>query len=171
LGDDVVGFPLVGGVVASDAATLGWYFSPGQTLPALFWVVVPSLVGWAFVRALWIPLVAAGRATRTATLTFARHLSGVYFYVYVMLIVGALLLPLLTLLAPADTATLRWCLWCFLFGESFFVPGLMWARLVGRDSSGWVFGRQRYAVLAAYVVLFVVIPIVGMAVENSRGVR
>jgi hypothetical protein len=86
-----------------------------------------------------------------------------------MVFVGALLLPVLMAFGAGRTATLRWCLWCFLFGESFFVPTVMWCRLVANDAQGVVFGRWRYAALGAYVLLFVIVPIVGMAVENSRG--
>lgn len=54
---------------------------------------------------------------------------------------------------------------CFLFGESFFVPGAMWLRLVVLDQSGRVFGARRYRVLAVYLLLTVVIPIIGMVGE------
>ena len=69
----------------------------------------------------------------------------------------------LTRVAPAETAFIRWCFWCVLFGESFFVPGVMWIRLVLADRSVEVFGRFRIALLAAYLALFVVVPIYGMA--------
>lgn len=163
-------FPLLGGAfpVGSPAtSTSGWYFAPGQTLMAALWVVVPSLAGWFFMRAVWIPLTAAS-GTRWPTLAFARNLSGTYLYVYIMITAGAVLLPLLILAGAERTSTFRWCLWCFLFGESFFVPGVMWTRLVVNDSAGAVFGPRRYWLLSAYVLLFVIIPIIGMALENSR---
>lgn len=161
-------FPLLGWSVAAPADSspdLGWYHAPGQSLSLALWVVAPSLAGWAFVRLIWIPMVAAGKPTRDAVLTFARHLGAVYFFVYLMVIVGAALMVPLVALAPRGTETFRWCLWCFLFGESFFVPAAMWLRMVIHDSSGHVFGRFRYAVLVLYMALFVAIPICGMVQE------
>ncbi len=161
-------FPLLGKSLAASVEVPpdpGWYYAPGQSVSLALWVVVPSLAGWVFVRLIWIPAVAAGQPARETTVAFARHLSGVYVYVYLMIVVGAALMPLLIILSPADTEMLRWCLWCFLFGESFFVPAAMWLRLVINDSSGQVFGRSRYAVLALYGTLFVVIPIGGMVQE------
>jgi hypothetical protein len=166
----VTEFPLLGGALAVESpgtSTSGWYFAPWQMLMATLWVVAPSLAGWFFVRALWIPLSAASD-THWPTLAFARNLSGTYFYVYLMITAGAVLLPLLILVGAERTSTVRWCLWCFLFGESFFVPAVMWSRLVFNDSDGAVFGRRRYWLLSAYVLLFVIIPIIGMALENSR---
>lgn len=157
-------FPLVGKSLplpAGGAPELGWYYLSGQSLSLVLWVVVPSLAGWAFVRLVWIP-AATGRATRAAALTFARHLGCVYLFVYLMIVVGTALMPLLIFLSPKGTETVRWFLWCFLFGESFFVPAAMWLRLVIHDSSGQAFGRFRYAALGLYLVLFVVIPIGGM---------
>ncbi len=161
-------FPLLGWsrpAPAGSATDLGWYYAPGQSLSLALWVVVPSLAGWVFVRLLWIPSVAAGKPTREATLATARHLAAVYLYVYLMIIVGAALLVPLVLLAPKGTETFRFCLWCFLFGESFFVPAVMWLRLVIRDSPGAVFGRYRYGLLALYMLSFVVIPLWGMIQE------
>ena len=169
-GRGLVDFPLLGGafpVQQSGTSTGGWYFAPGQMLAAVLWVVGPSLAGWFFVRALWVPLTTSTK-TPLAVLTFARHLSGTYLYVYLMIAAGALLLPALMLFGAETTSTLRWCLWCFLFCESFFVPAVMWSRLVLSDSTGVVFGRGRYWLLSVYVLLFVVIPIMGMASENSR---
>lgn len=170
VGEDDLCFPLLGKslVTPTDGAPgLGWYYLPGQSLSLALWVVVPSLAGWMFVRLIWLPAVASARTDprREATLTFARYLGDVYFYVYAMVVVGAAFMPLLILLSPKGTETLRWWLWCFLFGESFFVPAVMWLRLVINDSPGKVFGRFRYAALALYLVLFVVIPIGGMVQE------
>jgi hypothetical protein len=145
-------------------AAYRWPGLPRQLLPGALWVTVPPLAGWVFVRWAWIPAVTAGSAGRSAALAFARYLSGVYLYVYLMIAVGAALTLLLAVLAPARTQTLRYCVWLFLFGESFFVPAVMWLRLVGNDSSGRAFGRARPAVAAAYLVLFVVVPIIGMGV-------
>ena len=72
-------------------------------------------------------------------------------------------MPLLIIVSPAGTETFRVCLWCFLFGESFFVPAVLWMRLVVNDLSGRVFGRARHVLLALYLAIFVVLPIVGMA--------
>ncbi len=142
-----------------------WYYIPGQSLTLALWVVAPSLLGWVYVRMLWIPAVAANRPTREATVTFARYLGSVYLYVYLMILVGASLMPLFILFSPRGTETLRWWLWCFLFGESFFVPAVMWSRLVILDSSGRVFGKSRYAALGLYLLLFIVVPIGGMLAE------
>lgn len=183
-------FPLLGGTAWADGATeQGWYFSAGQMLGPTLWVVLPSLAGWLFVRGMWIPLahdrsgisppnlgeesgVKASDRTElrkpAAAVAFARHLGGTYLYVYAMIMGGTLLMALLMILGPLETATLRWCLWCFLFGESFFVPAVMWSRLVAADAAGEVFGRRRYAVLIVYALLFVIVPIMGMAVENAR---
>lgn len=173
-GDDLC-FPLLGrsmGVPAGAGEDVlhgpgdaRWYYIPGQSLNLALWVVAPSLLGWVFVRVIWIPTVAAKRPTRAATVTFARHLGAVYLYVYLMILAGVSLMPLLIFLSPRGTETLRWWLWCFLFGESFFVPAVMWSRLVIRDSFGQVFGRFRYAVLVLYLLLFIVVPIAGMLAE------
>lgn len=158
-------FPLLGRSVPvpeSGPPGPGWYYVPGQSLSLAFWVVGPTLLGWAFVRRIWIPVVAAGKATRAATLTFARHLGAVYLYVYLMVGGGVVLMLPLVQWAPRSTEALRWYFWCFLFGESFFVPAAMWLRLAIHDTSGQVFGRHSWAVLVLYVTLFVVVPIVGM---------
>jgi len=168
VGDEDLCFPLLGWsrpAPAGSAPGSGWYYAPGQSLSLALWVVVPSLTGWVFVRSLWIPLVAAGKPTREATLATGRHLAAVYLYVYVMIIVGAALMVPLVLLAPKGLEVFRWCLWCFLFGESFFVSAVMWLRLIIQDSPGAVFGRYRYGILALYMLLFVVIPIWGMLQE------
>lgn len=165
VGEDLACFPLLGKSLPTapkGSLTPGWYYVPGQSLSLALWVVVPSLAGWAFVRLIWLPIVALRRPAPEATLAFARHLSGVYLYVYAMVLVGAGLMPLLVLLSPKGSETLRWCLWCFLFCESFFVPAVMWSRLVINDSSGKVFGRFRYAALLLYMAFFVAIPIGGM---------
>lgn len=143
----------------------GWHYQAWHSLSLTFWVVAPSLLGWAFFRLICIPLVTIGRATRQPTLTLLRHLSAVYLYVYAMVIAGAILMFPLILLAPAQTEWFRWCFWCFLFGESFFVPGAMWIRLVIHDRQGQVFGRYRFAWLILYLLLFVVVPICGMVQE------
>lgn len=164
-GGTQVCFPLLGRAIVESAGVPeaeGWTYVPGQSLALALWVVVPSLGGWALVRLIWIPTVAAGRSTQEATVTFARYLGSVYLYVYLMIVVGAALMPLLILASPAGTETFRWYLWCFLFGESFFVPAVMWLRLVIDDTSGVVFGRLRYAMVGLYLMLFVVIPIAGM---------
>ncbi len=143
---------------------------PGQRVPrspvtAALWVVAPPLAGWGFVRLLWIPLASAGRPTREATMAFTRHLSGVYLYVYLMIVLGVGLMLLLARIAPMRTETFRYCLWWFLFGESFFVPAVMWLRLVRHDASGCVFGRSRHLILMLYLVVFVAFPLVGMYLE------
>lgn len=161
-------FPLLGWaqtIPAGEDGSSGWMYRPGQSLSLVLWTVGPSLVGWASMRLLWIPAMAAKRAGQGAALTFARHLGSVYLYVYVMIVVGASIMPLLILVAPRDTEFFRWCLWCFLFGESFFVPGVMWSRLILHDTRGEVFGRHRLFGLGLYLVLFVVCPIVGMVGE------
>jgi hypothetical protein len=145
-----------------------WLYVPGPSPAVALWIVVPPLVGWVFARWLWIPLVAAGRPTREATMAFARHLSGVYLYVYLMISLGVALMLLLARAAPVGTGTLRYCLWWFLFGESFFVPAVMWLRLVRNDSSGCVFGRFRYLFLVVYLVVFVAFPSVEMCLEFAK---
>ena len=67
--------------------------------------------------------------------------------------------------SPRGTETFRWCLWCFLFGESFFVPAAMWLRLLLHDSAGRVFGRRRLLVFSLYLTMCMVIPIYGMIQE------
>ena len=165
VGHDDRCFPLLGRSVAVLTEGLpgpGWYYMPGQSLSLAGWVVVPSLAGWMFVRMLWIPVVTSCQPTAGATLTLLRHLGSVYLLVYLMILVGLGLMLLLLLRSPQGTETFRGCLWCFLFGESFFVPAVMWSRLVVHDSTGLVFGRYRYALLAVYLMLFVVIPLGGM---------
>ena len=143
----------------------GWYYDAAQSTTLALWVIGPSLLGWAFVRLLWLPMASADKPSRLATLTLVRHLGSVYAYVYLMVALGATLMIPLILLAPAKTETFRWYLWCFLFGESFFVPGVMWARLVLRDRAGEVFGRFRHVWLTFYLVLCMVVPILGMVQE------
>ena len=159
-------FPLIGkslvDVPGSSPTTVGWYYAPGQSLILVLWVVVPPLLGWAIVRGLWIPLVVRNHPSRGSSIAFARHLLSVYLFVYVMIVVGAALMPALILVSPAGTEFFRWCLWCFLFGESFFVPAVMWGRFIIADRDGSVFGQYRYGGLAFYLLLFVVIPILGM---------
>lgn len=167
-GEEDLRFPLLGKSIAvpeHGPQEPGWYHAPGQSLSLGFWVVGPSLAGWAFVRLVWIPMAAGSKPTREATLTLARHFGAVYLYVYVMIVTGAVLMVPLIMLAPKGTEWFRWYLWCFLFGESFFVPAVMWLRLVICDSSGQVFGRHRFAVMAFYLTLFVVMPIIGMIQE------
>ena len=110
------------------------------------------------------PGSAAGKSSGQATFAMVRHLSGTYLYVYLMVFVGAALMLPLVRLAPAETQILRWYLWCFLFGETFFVPAVMWLRLILSDRSGQVFGHWRYSLLAAYGVGVVAIPIWGMLI-------
>lgn len=148
-------------VAAITGAGLGSGAS-APSLPATLWVVLPPLAGWAFVRRLWIPLATAGRPDREPALAFARYLSGVYLYVYLMIVLGAALVLLLAWVAPTGSHLVRYCLWWFLFGESFFVPAVMWLRLVRNDSSGNVFGRFRYPLLVVYLTVFVAYPAAGM---------
>jgi hypothetical protein len=158
---------LTGLSFASDSSSrlsAGWCYMPGISLAPVLWVALPPLAGWGFVRLLWIPGVAAGKSSVHGTLAMARHLSGTYLYVYLMVLVGVALMALLVWFAPARTQSLRWYLWCFLFGETFFVPAAMWLRLIVNDFSGQIFGRLRYSLLAAYGVAFVIIPIVGMVI-------
>lgn len=167
-GDSHQCFPLVGKPSLdpiSDPAAPGLYFDLWLSFPAVFWAVGPSLAGWAFVRLLWIPAVVKKHPSRGAIIAIARHLGGVYLYVYAMICVGAVLMLPVARIAPAETAFIRWCFWCFLFGESFFVPGVMWIRLVLADRSSEIFGRARFALLAGYLALFVVAPIYGMTLE------
>jgi hypothetical protein len=164
-GARMVTYPALGRPVdmAIASATTGWCWAP-SVAPA-GWVTLPPLVGWAFVRLIWIPVVAAGKTTREATLACARYLSGVYLYVYLMIFVGAILMVLLLRMAPVNTQWLRYALWLFLFGESFFVPGVMWLRLLRHDRSGHVFGPYRRVLAVVYVVMCVLIPGVGMVVS------
>lgn len=159
-------FPLLGRSLAcaTDAAALsGWYYRTGQSLGLAVWTVVPPLLGWFFVRALWIPAVSGDPARRASRLTFARHLGSVYLCVYAAIALCSLSLPLLIIASPLGTERFRWWLWCFLFGESFFVPAVMWIRLVVHDTNGSVFGRYRWRLLSLYLLLFVVVPMVAMA--------
>ncbi len=160
-------FPLLGWSQpnTSPDASAGWCFNALESWTLAFWVVGPSMLGWAFVRAAWIPLVIRRRNGCDAALAAARHLGSAYLYVYLMVVAGAALMIPLVALAPFSTEWLRWCFWCFLFGESFFVPCVMWSRLVMRDRSGAIFGRYRFALLGMYVALFVVLPIIGMVRE------
>ncbi len=166
---DGVAYPLLGRAsvpagqpLPDSVGASGWYFVAGQSAKATLWTVLPPLCGWGFVRLLWIPLAIRSSPARVAARTFARYLSGVYLYVYLMIAAGLALAAILLALVPRPTETFRWWLWLFLFGESFFVPALMWIRLVGDDSNGDVFGQRRYTVLALYLVFFVVVPIAGM---------
>lgn len=167
-GDLYQRFPAVGTpslASGSKPVPFGWHFESWLSFAAVFWAVGPPLAGWAFLRLCWIPLAARRHSSPRGTMAMARHLGGVYLYVYMMMCVGAVLLLIVARIAPAETAFIRWCFWCFLFGESFFVPGVMWIRLVLADRSGEVFGRFRIALLAAYVALFVAAPIYGMTFE------
>jgi hypothetical protein len=169
-GQATAGFPLMGPSFSLDSRgnpDNGWYWAPEQSKSLALWIVVPSLAGWALVRGMWIPFVAAGRPSQGAAMALARHLSGVYLYVYLMIVVGAALMPLLILAGPERTETLRWCLRWFLFGESFFVPAVMWSRLVMNDSSGGVFGKAGRFGLAGYIIVFVAIPIAGMLMKSA----
>jgi hypothetical protein len=161
-------FPVVGTPSlspTSDTTPLGLYFKLGLSFPAVFWAVGPSIAGWTLVRLFWIPSVVRNKPSRGAAITMTRYLGSVYLYVYLMICGGAVLLLVVARVAPAETTFIRWCFWCFLFGESFFVPGVMWIRLVLAEGSVEVFGRFRYALLAGYLVLFVVVPIYGMTFE------
>lgn len=161
-------YPLLGKSLVIHAGNhdqSGWYYDAEQSTTLAFWVIGPSLLGWAFVRLLWLPMASAGKPSQRATMTLVRHLGIVYAYVYLMIALGATLMIPLILLAPDKTETFRWYFWCFLFGESFFVPGVMWTRLVLRDRAGEVFGRFRHVALTFYVVLCVVVPILGMVQE------
>ena len=86
-----------------------------------------------------------------------------YVYVFAMIVAGAALMPVLVWWSPSGTEMTRWCLGWFLFGESFFVPAVMWLRLVVHDGPGQVFGRFRYAGLGLYLLFCVLMPIGGMA--------
>lgn len=166
-GAPVRSYPLLGKSLHTPEAQqqgAGWYFNAWETISLAFWVVGPSLAGWAFVRLMWIPAAATSPA-RQATLTMARHLGAVYRYVYAMVMAGTILMVPLIRWLPAETELFRWCFWCFLFGESFFVPAAMWIRLVAHDRQGRVFGRFRFPVLGVYLLLFVVVPIWGMVRE------
>lgn len=143
--------------------SVGWGWTPGLSGILVFWTVAPTLAGWAAFRGLWIPRFGGEPARR-----FAGHLACVYAYVFVMIAVGAVLLALLVRWWPAETAWLRWCLWCFLFGESFFVPAVMWIRLMVHDRDGRAFGPRRYVGLAVYLVVCVVVPLAGMVVQLGR---
>ena len=168
VGEEDLCFPLLGkslSVSENGPSSPGWYHAPGQSISLGFWVVVPSLGGWVFVRLIWIPVAAARKPSREAAVTFARHLGAVYLYVYLMIVAGVALMAALIVLAPKGTESFRWYLWCFLFGESFFVPAAMWLRLVSCDSTGQVFGRHRFGIMALYLTIFVVIPIAGMIQE------
>jgi hypothetical protein len=129
----------------------------------LLWVVIPPIAGWGFFRGIWIPRAAAGRPMREAAFSFARHLGGVYLYVYLAIVAGAILLTFLVRIAPASSQMIRLGVWLFMFGESFFVPAVMWLRLVQHDRSGAVFGPRRYGALAIWLMLFVVVPVFAMA--------
>ncbi len=145
------------------AAETGWTFAPGQTFAPVLWTVVPSVLGWWLVRGVWIPLATRRRDDRSAAITAARLLSAAYAYIYLMIAAGALLNVLLVRIAPAATDRFRWWLWLFLFGESFFVPAVMWIRLVRADKPGQAFGSARHAWLVVYLTVCVVIPLGAMS--------
>lgn len=158
-------FPLLGRSVpctVDAAASPGWYYRAGQRFGLAAWTVVPPLLGWLFVRGLWIPSVGTAPARRTSRLTLARHLGSVYLFVYAAIALCSLAMPLLIVASPLGTERFRWWLWCFLFGESFFVPAVMWIRLVLHDTNGSVFGRYRWWLLSLYLLLFVVVPLGAM---------
>lgn len=160
--------PLLGRPMPAPGPEVGWRFHPGLSWRLVAWTVVPSLAGWLFVRAMWIPRVVRRRPDAGAALAFAQRLSGVYLFVYLMILAGAALMPVLVMLAPGSSSWLRWALWCFLFGESFFVPAVMWIRFVWFDRRGEVFGRGRFVVLGVYLVGCVVVPLLGMVCELDR---
>ena len=166
-------FPLIGkssivgsfdtdGLSRAAGSAVGWYYAPGQSLVLVLWVVGPPLAGWALIRWFWIPTVVREPGRRDSVLAFARHLLSVYLFVFLMVVVGCALMPALILLSPAGTESFRWYLWCFLFGESFFVPAVMWGRFVIADRDGAVFGRHRFVWLGLYASLCVLFPILGM---------
>lgn len=146
----------------------GWFYAPGLSLVLVLWVLVPSLAGWMSVRWLWIPWVVRDHPQRSCALALARHLLGVYMFVYLMVLIGVALMAVLILLSPTGTETFRWCFWCFVFGESFFVPAVMWIRFVIADRNGSVFGRHRFLGLGLYTALFVVVPILGMVPQLGQ---
>lgn len=177
-GDDVPAGHLSGQHVA-----WRWGYSVG--LMAL-WTIGPSLAGWVCVRGIWIPLSlrqcrkrrghcnnglaepdVRWQRDRRAVLAFARHLGSVYLFVYVMIAVGVAVLFALLWLAPDHPGVVgfRWALWCFLFGEAFFVPSVMWTRLNFGPHARLVFGRKRGIWLLLWLAAFVVVPIVGMVGE------
>jgi len=168
----MINYPLIGkssDTLTSETLTIGWHYTwpsfNGHSIALAFWVVAPSLAGWAFFRVICVPIATTGSSSRQAVLTFLRHLSAVYLYVYVMIMVGVALMIPFIILAPAKSEWFRWCFWCFLFGESFFVPAAMWTRLVIHDRQGQVFSRYRLMWLTLYLSIIVVIPICGMIQE------
>jgi len=162
---------LVGASVADGGppgAAGSWYVTAFETWHVMMWTVLPSLMGWAVLRSGVIPVCARASGIERSAAAMAGHLASVYLFVYLMIAVGALVLALLLALWPAASQSPRWWLWCFLFGESFFVPGVMWSRLMAQTGAERVFGRWRYMLLAAWLALFVVVPIVGMSVALAR---
>ncbi len=152
------------GVLAAMCISIALCLAPERSFGLILWASVPPLLGWFSVRRLWLPRVASS-ANREATLSFARHLGGMYLYVYLVIALGVLLMLLLVWVAPDQTGTLRYCIsWC-LFGESFFVPAVTWLRLVVNDTSSEVFGRARRSMSAGYLILFVLVPSVGCVMQ------
>ncbi len=152
-------------------AFTGCYGISGQSPWLVLWTVLPPLAGWAFVRLWWIPRIVAGKPSQSAVLAFARYLSGVYLYVYLMILVGAVISAVLALFAPGYAAFVRFCLWYFLFGESFFVPAALWLRMIVWDTEGQVFGPYRRAVLGGYMAAFVLVPIASLLMGVCVGRR
>lgn len=168
----MVSYPLIGKsfhAVDDELINSGWHYTwhsfHWHSISLAFWVVAPSLAGWAFFRLICIPLTTCRQSSGQSALTLARHLGAVYLYVYVMVIAGVALMIPLILLAPEKTEWFRWYFWCFLFGETFFVPAAMWIRLVIHDRQGQVFSRFRWMWLSLYLILTVVVPICGMVQE------
>lgn len=143
---------------------LDWYYAWGQSWIQMLCGVVAPLGGWIIVRAVWLPVLSRSKPSRQATLSLARHLGSVYYFVFLVLLVGAAIMLLLLLISPAGTTLIRFFLGLLLFGESFFVPAVMWSRLILSDTEGRIFGRRRLIGLTAYLMVFVALPIAGMIV-------
>lgn len=167
LAQPVIGwpFPLDRSAGAGDLAQADIIFVPGQARLVLLWTILPTLLGWLAVRGIWIPRITRRTDHHTAAIALAQNLAPVYQYVFMMIAAGAVLMVPVAFLWPASSQFLRWCFWCFLFGESFFVPGVMWSRFVLCDTAGDVFGKRRKVRLALYLIAFVVLPLLGMISE------
>lgn len=168
-GDAIVAQPVIGWPWPlkgdADASQADLIFVPQQARLVMLWTILPALLGWLAVRGAWIPRVTRETGHHTAAVALAQNLAPVYQYVFMMIAAGAVLLVPVAALWPASSQFLRWCVWCFLFGESFFVPGVMWSRLALSDTKGAVFGPRRKALLGLYLLAFVVVPLWGMISE------
>lgn len=167
LAQPVIGWPwpLDSDAAGRRASEIDVIFVPQQARLVLLWTILPTLLGWFAVRGVWIPRVTREKEHHAAAIALAQNLAPVYQYVFMMIAAGAVLMLPIAFLWPASSQFLRWCFWCFLFGESFFVPGVMWSRLVLCDSAGDVFGARRRMWLTLYLIAFVVLPLLGMISE------